>query len=102
MAKYDPTWEPKKPRGKFDVVTCIYVTNTLPTRADRKQVEEDCLNWLRPDGTAYLAIRDDIKNEGWCGPKDRRTWQGNVKAGRGWKLILHRKGRFRIYERSPA
>lgn len=100
MEKYDPTWQPEKPQGKFDVVTCIYVTNTLPTRAARKQVEDDCLGWLQPTGTAYLAIRNDVKEEGWRGRKGRRTWQGNVKAGRGWKLILHR--RFRIYERSPA
>jgi hypothetical protein len=100
MEGFDPHWKPDLPRGLFDTVTCIYVTNTLPSRGARLQVEQDCLARLRSGGTAYLVVRDDVKDEGWRGPPGRRTWQGNVRAGHHWKLLKRRKGSFRIYERT--
>jgi 2-polyprenyl-3-methyl-5-hydroxy-6-metoxy-1,4-benzoquinol methylase len=72
--KYDPHFFPKKPKGKFDVVLCHFVLNVLPKKHEKKLLEE-IESHLKPDGTAFITVRRDLKQEGFT-PKG--TYQRNV------------------------
>ena len=92
IEQYDPNWYPKKPRGKFDVVTCIYVLNVLRPSARRKALAE-AKSYVRPGGVLYIAVRRDLKCDG---PRKWGTEQYDVK----FRLpsLMKRAGNFEIYE----
>lgn len=62
VTNYDPHYFPKKPTGKFDTVLCLYVLNVVPATT-RKEVMKGIAYYLKPGGTAIIAVRtpDDIK-----------------------------------------
>lgn len=77
IERYDPFYYPKKPKGRFDTITCIYVLNTIPEEKERLAVLDHVFRLLRKGGAAYFAVRRDIENlNGWT---SRGTWQGFVK-----------------------
>lgn len=61
--QYDPTWHPTRPQGLFDTIYSGFVLNTMP-EANRGMVINDIKRYLAPGGTAYIAVRRDIKKEG--------------------------------------
>jgi diadenosine tetraphosphate (Ap4A) HIT family hydrolase len=61
---YDPHYFPEYPRKKFDTILCFYVLNVLlPEEQSRVLMEVSRL--LKPGGTAYFAVRRDLKKEGY-------------------------------------
>jgi hypothetical protein len=96
MEKYDPTGPfTETPKGHFQTITCIYVLNVIESPSDRRSVEDAIIELLAPGGRAYIAVRGDISGDGGT---SARTWQGDVRPTRKWKMIREAKGRFRIYE----
>jgi len=92
IEQYDPNWHPQKPRGKFDVVTCIYVLNVLRPVPRRKALVE-AKSYVRRGGRLYVAVRRDIKRDG------ERKWgteQYNVTLS--LPSLVKRSGSFEIYE----
>ena len=74
--KYDPHYFPKKPRRKYDTITCFYVLNTLPNKKERIAVIDNVRRLLKKNGTAYFAIRANREElTGWT---SKGTWQGYV------------------------
>lgn len=60
---YDYYYRSEYPEGKFDTIFCIYVLNVLEPYA-QAEVMMNVSNLLSPKGTAYFAVRRDIKEEG--------------------------------------
>ena len=60
LESYDPTWQPKKPRGKFDTITCNYVLNVVAPKTER-EIIKDIRSRLRKNGLAYVTVRSDVK-----------------------------------------
>ena len=60
---YDPHYFPDYPQGKFDTIVCIYVLNVLFPQV-QNQVVMEISQLLKPNGTAYFAVRRDLKREG--------------------------------------
>lgn len=92
IEQYDPNWHPKKPRGKFDVVTCIYVLNVLRP-VPRRTALAEAKAYVRRGGKLYVAVRRDIERDG------ERKWgteQYNVKLN--LPSLMKRSGNFEIYE----
>ena len=77
---YDYYDRPDFPEGKFDTIICNYVLNVLEPYA-QAEVMMNVTNLLKPDGTAYFAVRRDLKEEGFRLHAIRRqyTYQCNVK-----------------------
>lgn len=75
---YDPHYRPHlDKRKKYDVIVCIYVLNVLPTKKDRDAVLARIRKLLKPDGQAYIAVRNDEKQlRGWT---SRGTCQTMVR-----------------------
>lgn len=48
------------PEGKFDTIFCVYVLNVLEPYA-QAEVMMNVSNLLSPKGTAYFAVRRDLK-----------------------------------------
>lgn len=61
---YDYYYRAESPNGKFDTIICIYVLNVLEPYEQAK-VMMNVSNLLSPNGTAYFAVRRDIKEEGY-------------------------------------
>jgi SAM-dependent methyltransferase len=61
--QYDPTHHPIRPQGVFDTIYSGFVLNTMP-EAERGKVINDIKRYLAPGGTAYIAVRRDVKKEG--------------------------------------
>lgn len=61
--QYDPIWHPRRPQGVFDTIYSGFVLNTMP-EAERGRVINDIKRYLAPGGTAYIAVRRDVKREG--------------------------------------
>ena len=74
MEMYDPHWFPEMPKGKFDIITCIYVLNTI-SKAKGEAVLKDIKKRLNPGGRAYIVVRRDVKGK-WL--TQRGTYQHNV------------------------
>lgn len=70
---YDPYWRDTMPLGLFDVVTMIYVVNTLELWDDKREAVRNALCKVTPGGTLYVAIRADLRNL--TGHKKGGTWQ---------------------------
>lgn len=60
---YDDYYQKKYPEGKFDTIFCVYVLNVLEPYAQAKVMMEVSY-LLSPKGTAYFAVRRDLKEEG--------------------------------------
>ena len=77
---YDYYYRTDFPEGKFDTIICNYVLNVLEPYA-QAEVMMNVTNLLQPDGTAYFAVRRDLKEEGFRLHAIHRqyTYQCNVK-----------------------
>lgn len=60
---YDPNYRTDYPQGKFDTIICNYVLNVLEPY-ERAGVLMSVSNMLLPNGTAYFAVRRDLKEIG--------------------------------------
>jgi hypothetical protein len=76
LERYDPCFYPDKPKGSYDIITCIYVLNTLPGCFDRRQVLTHIDGLLTKGGLAYITVRTDKK--ALIGKTQRGTWQGLI------------------------
>lgn len=75
MEKYDPHFHPVKPRGKFRVITCNYVLNTV-TKKEEAQILKDIQNLLGPGvSVAFITVRADVKG---VTRSKKGTYQRNV------------------------
>ena len=77
---YDYYYRPEFPEVKFNTIICNYVLNVLEPYA-QAEVMMNVTNLLQPDGTAYFAVRRDLKEEGFRLHAIHRqyTYQCNVK-----------------------
>ena len=57
---YDYYYRTEYPEGKFDTIFCVYVLNVLEPHA-QAEVMMNISNLLSPKGTAYFAVRRDLK-----------------------------------------
>lgn len=74
---YDPNHRPKMPDGKFDVVLCTYVLNTIPVAKVRNAILKCIIAMLAEDGIAMVSVRNDMKSL--TGYKKNGTWQGYIR-----------------------
>lgn len=88
---YDPYFQPNMPRRKFKTITCIYVLNTQEEFKEQFILER-IEGKLLPGGKAYIAVRRDIKREGYT---SRGTYQRMVILD--LPVIKQVTGRFVIY-----
>ncbi|MCK5605531.1 methyltransferase domain-containing protein [Candidatus Pacearchaeota archaeon] len=58
---YDPHYQPVLPSKQYDIILCTYVLNVLP-QAQWRQVIEDMLEYLAPDGSIYITVRNDARS----------------------------------------
>jgi 2-polyprenyl-3-methyl-5-hydroxy-6-metoxy-1,4-benzoquinol methylase len=95
MDKFDPHYHPdvNLKENQYDTILCTYVLNVIDDPEVEKQVLDNILNLLKPNGKAYLSVRRDIKKEGYT---SKGTFQKNVEL----KLpkLIDKKGSFCIYE----
>lgn len=102
MDKFDPHYTKGlivEPNGQtvfhkyYDVITCNYVLNVIPSVSDRLNVLADIQSMLLDDSSrAYIAIRRDIKKEGYT---SNGTYQENVTLN--LPVVVERKNQFIIY-----
>jgi len=92
IAQWDPHHFPHLPAGKFDVVTMIYVLNALEP-GYRDEVLAHAKSFVKRHGSLYIAVRRDLKEQG-------RTSSGTLQYNVTLDLpsIMHRAGKFQIYE----
>lgn len=91
--QYDPNFFPEKPTCLFDIVYCGYVLCVLGSKDVRDSVLSDIQGFLQPNGTAYIAVRRDIENEGLT---KIGTEKYNVILD--FPLVYEKKNRYAIYE----
>lgn len=60
---YDYYYRSDFPKGKFDTIICVYVLNVLEPYA-QAEVLMNITNLLSPKGSAFFAVRRDLKEEG--------------------------------------
>jgi len=91
LEQYDPYYSPIMPAKKFNTVMSNYVANVL-TNEETTTYLNDIRTILKSGGKAYIAIRDDIKIEGW---RKLGTFQKNRKLD--LPVLKRRKRAFCIY-----
>jgi len=94
--KYDPYFEGVDSllcHNHYDIVTCNYVLNTLPTMTDVHSVLWDIQAYLKEDGVAYISVRNDKKNLN--GETKIGTWQQYVSLD---VPIVHKTSSYVIYK----
>lgn len=91
FSKYDPHFFPTMPEGKFDVVVCNFVVNTLPKESEETLFTE-ILSKVVDGGKAFVSVRRDVEVEGFT---TKGTYQRNVFLP--FKLITE-NSEFAIYE----
>jgi ATP adenylyltransferase len=77
---YDKHYFPEFPKKTYDTILCFYVLNVLlPEEQTKVLIEISRL--LKPSGSAYFAVRRDIRFEGYRTHKIHKkpTYQCNVK-----------------------
>lgn len=92
---WDPVHHPEPPpekRGRFDLVLCTYVLNTLPIE-DEAPTLERIRQCLKPGGVAYITVRADLEREGWT---SKGTFQRDVHLDLPVKI--NKLKAFRTYE----
>lgn len=77
---YDYYYRPDYPEGKFDTIICNYVLNVLEPYA-QAEVMMNVTNLLHSKGTAFFAVRRDLKEEGFRlhAIHKQYTYQCNVR-----------------------
>ena len=75
---YDPHFFPQKPNGLFDTIICNYVINVIEPEFEL-EVINDIKSLLSECGIAYIAVRRDVKKEGYRKKGRGITYQRNVK-----------------------
>ena len=60
---YDNYYRPDYPTKRFDTIICNYVLNVLEPE-EQAEVLMSVSELLKPTGTAYYAVRRDLKTEG--------------------------------------
>lgn len=77
---YDYYYRPDYPGEKFDTIICNYVLNVLEPYA-QAEVMMNVTNLLKPQGTAFFAVRRDLKEEGFRlhAIHKQYTYQCNVR-----------------------
>lgn len=95
VSGYDPCLDfgfTKKSKNKFDLITCIYVLNTVPTLHKHYMILKECKQYLKDNGKIFIASRSfneiekqakknnwqDIMN-GYISSKKKRTYQEGIK-----------------------
>ena len=92
MEKYDPFYFPKKPIGRFDIITCNYVLNVV-TEREGKKILKTIKSLLNGDGVAFISVRRDMFMEGFT---SRGTYQRYVELE---LPVFHlKRGAFIIYK----
>lgn len=77
----------------FDTIICNYVLCVLPP-AERLAVLQEIQRFLKPEGIAYISVRNDKPKQGW-GLSSKGTYQGRVR-----KLplpLLYKNSSWRTY-----
>ena len=74
MDKYDPHYSPIKVDGEYNTITCNYVFNVIDPDKEEELIEE-IYKLLNANGTAYITVRRDLKQEGFT---SKKTYQRNV------------------------
>jgi len=62
MEKFDPHFFPAKPKGRFPLITCIYVLNVVKSLTGNVLVK-DIRSRLTANGVAYLVWRNDLRRD---------------------------------------
>lgn len=77
---YDRHYYPEIPDGKFDTILCFYVLNVLMPE-EQAMVLMEISTLLKPGGAAYIAVRRDLRYEGYRIHKIHKkpTYQCTVK-----------------------
>lgn len=77
---YDHFHAPTYPTGQFDTIICLYVLNVLLPQ-EQEAVRSEVLSLLAPGGTAYFAVRRDVRYPGFRTHKLHRkpTYQCDVR-----------------------
>jgi hypothetical protein len=99
-AGYDPHWRPDESvllPGHYDTALCLFVLNVIRRGADRRKVLLALGRLLRPEGVAYIAVRNDRENL--LGLTARGTWQGWVTLP--FELVK-RTTSYRLYRASAT
>lgn len=93
---YDYHYRTEYPKGKFDTIICIYVLNVLEPYA-QAEVMMNVSNLLSPKGTAYFAVRRDLKEEGFRlhAIYQEYTYQCNVRLP---FLSLEHNSSYELYQ----
>lgn len=60
LESFDPHFQPKMPKNKFDTITCNYVLNVV-SEDTGKDIINQILSKLKKTGTAYVTVRNDVK-----------------------------------------
>jgi SAM-dependent methyltransferase len=86
--------------GDYDVVTCTYVLNVIEDDDERDSVLDSIRALLKPGGTAYIAVRADVKA---AHTTQRGTWQapiriGRIHPGQGDVIPVYECSGFHMYE----
>lgn len=89
--KYDPHYFPELPKKEYDTIICNYVLNVLLPYEIQKTID-NIKELLKDGGTAYLAVRRDIKKEGYT---KKGTFQHNVELH--LPILKEKKGAYCIY-----
>lgn len=63
LVGYDNYYRPEYPTKRFDTIICNYVLNVLEPEK-QAEVLMSVSELLKPTGTAYFAVRRDLKSEG--------------------------------------
>jgi hypothetical protein len=102
LHKFDPYWYPNYITWleKYDTITCNYVLNTIPGELERDTIIDRILSLLKPNGLAYISVRNDISVSGYT---SKGTWQGNIllpqrsliKTTRQYRMYLLTAGGWR-------
>ena len=92
---YDQHFQPDKPTGKFDVVLCAFVLNTRE-QSEEAEIVGELLDYMKPDGQIYIAVRSDVKKErvtckGLQRPVDCPSGFQLAARGSGFKLFTNCK-----------
>jgi len=93
LDKYDPCYYPENPKGRYDLITCNYVLNTIPNCFDRRCVLTRIDSLLHESGWAFITVRADKKSL--VGKTQRGTWQGWIELD---LTVVQATSHYRIYK----
>ena len=97
MEKYDSYYHPKKPVGKFGLITCNYVLNVVCDDNARRSILKDIDRLLVKNGIAYISVRNDTCKL--TGITSKGTWQALIKLG---LPLVRRTSGYTIYAMSKG